>query len=91
MNIKTLTRTCYACPSQWEGVTDDNRQVYIRYRHGSLSVSVGESGDEDEMAGVRGTCIFARPIGDAFDGMLEYADLKKILEGDGIAKLPEAP
>lgn len=41
MKIKTLMRTCIACPSQWEGWTDDARPVYIRFRHGILKIQVG--------------------------------------------------
>lgn len=36
--IKKLTKTCEACPSQWEGEFEDGSPVYIRYRWGYLSV-----------------------------------------------------
>lgn len=36
-----LDRTCMAFPAQWEGRIADGRQVYIRYRNGWLSASVG--------------------------------------------------
>jgi hypothetical protein len=39
IKITSIRRTCIACPSQWEGVSDDGRTVIIRYRHGYLSVS----------------------------------------------------
>lgn len=42
MKLKRLERTCIACPSQWEGETEDGREVYVRYRHGRLSVEVGD-------------------------------------------------
>ncbi len=42
--VTTLTQTCSACPSQWEGRTADNRAVYIRYRHGYLRIEVSEPG-----------------------------------------------
>ncbi len=29
-----------SCPSQFHGVTSDGKEVYIRYRGGSLSISV---------------------------------------------------
>jgi len=42
LTIVALTQTCGMCPSQWEGTTDDGKAVYIRYRHGELSVGVGK-------------------------------------------------
>jgi hypothetical protein len=38
-----LERTCFACPSQWEGFTSDGRGVYIRYRHDKLSVYISRT------------------------------------------------
>ena len=58
--------TCLACPSQWEGITDDGESVYIRYRWGHLSVSVS------------GTKIFSRQIGDGLDGVLSTTDMLAI-------------
>lgn len=35
-----VRKTCYACPTQWEGHTDDGRYVYFRYRSGYMSIDV---------------------------------------------------
>jgi len=35
-----IKQTCYACPSQWEGMTDDGKDVYIRFRWGSLRLDI---------------------------------------------------
>lgn len=35
-----LLQTTDFMPSQWEGRTDKNEYVYIRFRHGLLSVSI---------------------------------------------------
>ena len=35
-----------AAPSQWEGVTSDDRYVYIRYRQGVLRIGIGNTQDE---------------------------------------------
>jgi len=75
MKIIKVTQTCTACPSQWDAVTDDNRIVYIRYRWGHLTISVGEPNDTDEWAGVNGRVIFAESIGDSFDGFMTYTQL----------------
>lgn len=40
MKIASIERTCYACPSQWEGKTECGKEIYVRYRHGDLSVDL---------------------------------------------------
>jgi hypothetical protein len=40
--LRRLKRTTIASPSQWEGETLDGKEVYVRYRHGLLSVEVDE-------------------------------------------------
>lgn len=63
--VKELTQTCYACPSQWQGITTDNLPVYIRYRHGYGSFSVNDRE------------IFNWDGGGEFgDGILSYSELK---------------
>ena len=46
IRVTELRQTCEMCPSQWEGRTDDGRYVYIRYRHGSLTVDTGQTMDD---------------------------------------------
>ena len=50
MLIAELTQTCDRSPSQWEGRLDDGRTIYIRYRHGQLSVHVGPAGGDLDSA-----------------------------------------
>ena len=73
-----LEQTCGACPSQWEGITDDSRSLYIRYRWGYLSVSIGEPEDFSEYAGVRGSEIFGGAIGDEYGGVLSEEKMMAI-------------
>lgn len=73
--VKEIKMTCGACPSQWEGTTDDDRRVYVRYRYGRLSVKMGPPGNHDEWAGVRGDEIFADTLGGNLDGVLTYDEL----------------
>ncbi len=44
MKVIALVQTSEACPSQWEGRTEDNRPVYVWFRWGHLSVKVGPAG-----------------------------------------------
>lgn len=40
IKIINLKQTCYAFPSQWDFLTDDNRIGYVRYRWGVLTVQI---------------------------------------------------
>jgi hypothetical protein len=42
--IRHLEKVTDVCPSQWYARTLDNRAVYIRFKHGQLSVNVGPVG-----------------------------------------------
>lgn len=67
--VTELRRTCYACPSQWEGATEDGEHVYIRYRWGFLSASVGKDD------------VYGGKHGDSLDGNMSDADMMKALSG----------
>lgn len=69
--IKEYTQTCYACPSQWECVTDDGRDIYIRYRWGNLNIYINAFTDKEEL-------IFHDSIGGGLDGLLSTEKLMKI-------------
>lgn len=75
--VKEIEQTCEVCPSQWEGITDDDRCIYIRYRWGFLSVRIGSPGDKSEFAGVRGKGILRKQLGDSYEGILSYKELLK--------------
>ena len=39
INITSLRRTCVVMPSQWEGLTDDGKEILIHYKRTILTVS----------------------------------------------------
>lgn len=80
MKKAKLTQTCEACPSQWEGYTEENEPVYIRFRWGYLSVRIGKVG-QDIRGAVSGKEIFGKNISGGYDGVLSFEELKKRLEG----------
>lgn len=43
IRVVSYEKTSPACPAQWEGVTDDGRTVYVRYRGGFFTAQVGSS------------------------------------------------
>ena len=80
ITIIKIKKTCSACPSQWEGITSYNCSVYVRFRHGWLTVSVGEPNDLSEFAGVHGTEVFSDSVEgeNGSDGVMSYDRLKDI-------------
>ena len=64
--VKELENTCMACPSQWEGKTVANEEVYIRYRWGTLRVDLN------------GETIFSADCGDAYDGSMETDEMLEL-------------
>jgi hypothetical protein len=76
MEVLDLIQTCGACPSQWEGITDKGRPVYVRYRYGVLSVEVGDPGATvNQMmssAEQNEYCILSRQLGDEYDGTIVW-------------------
>lgn len=46
MRLVSLKMTCSACPSQWEGKTEDGQFLYARYRWGQLSWCVAGTIDD---------------------------------------------
>jgi hypothetical protein len=81
LELATLTRTCLACPSQWEGALDDGRAIYVRYRHGELSVGIGGDIDDAVRNGMSDQALYAADIGDGLDGFMDVEELKAHLRG----------
>lgn len=44
--VASSTRTCYACPEQYEGKLTDGRWFYFRYRNSWAGLAVGENYDD---------------------------------------------
>lgn len=77
MKLKELIQTCTACPSQWEGRTEDDFPIYVRYRWGYLSIRKGEKGSE---SAVEGTEIYSNQMGEDLDGTIAENTVLKIIE-----------
>jgi hypothetical protein len=79
--VLALRKTSLACPSQWEGVLEDGRAVYARYRWGELSVGVGESVDEAVRNGMSDQALYADAVSGGLDGYMDFEELKTHLHG----------
>lgn len=40
--IASITQTCFGCPSQWEGKTEDGKYIYMRFRWGHLRLDIND-------------------------------------------------
>jgi hypothetical protein len=76
--VTSLRRTSTACPSQWEGVLDDGRALYARFRHGELSVGVGEGIQEAVRSRGPDEALLREDVG---DGFMTFEDLRTYLYG----------
>jgi len=77
IKVVKLKNTCEVCPSQWEGVTDNNEPIYIRFRWNILSVRIGKKGVDIEDA-VRGQIIFSKDsvTYNEYQGYMNYMQLR---------------
>lgn len=80
-DVVSVVNTCEACPAQWEGRTTDEQVVYARYRFGILRVGVGATLQDAVHASMFGDDGFRAELGDAYDGFLDFAELKAATAG----------
>lgn len=84
--LRSLVRTCGACPEQWEGETLDGQHVYLRHRHGAGRLSIGPTLDDAVDAGWwpggRGR-VLLEWIDDEHDGELRPGALPYVLDAAG--------
>lgn len=67
MKLRNLKMITSACPTQWEAKNEEGEYVYIRYRFGILSASVGEDHKR----------AFSDVVGDGLDGTMSTEDMLK--------------
>ncbi len=65
IEISTLKQTGYGCPSQFNGITADNREVYVRFRWGKLGVYID------------GQKLIDKQLSDGLDGIINYKEVKE--------------
>ncbi len=80
MKLTQLKQTASFCPSQWEAITQGSHYpIYIRYRHGRLTVQIGKLGKRIGSA-VRGAVIHESRHGDEYDGVISWDQVKPIID-----------
>lgn len=79
--VKEVKRVCLVAPSAWECVTEKGQRVYIRYRHGELTVRIGDSPNE--------VFVFERQLTDEDDSYLSFSELQAAVADEVIFLEPE--
>lgn len=78
--LKELHQTTSCCPSQWNGLTEQNEFVYIRYRFGTLTIQLSASGGNISDAINIGHMIFVKSFNDRLDGKMTSEELIQIIK-----------
>jgi hypothetical protein len=78
MKVTYIHNLGTTCPTQWEGATDDDRDVYVRYRHGRLTVRLGAKNKHGAMSVFQDGAEIVKNIivGGPHDGFMSYRELK---------------
>ncbi|MBW8687903.1 hypothetical protein [Chitinophaga rhizophila] len=62
--------TCSASPTQYEGILEDGRMFYFRFRWGKLSISESSNPTEEIDDAIVGTVILEDETSDQWNGAL---------------------
>lgn len=94
INPNELEQISGACPSQWIGVTDDGHQIYIRFRHDHLTVSVSKlpsNNNDDAVYGIESLLILNihDATGQTENGCMTTTELNQILHKHKLSSDPD--
>ncbi len=80
MKIKSIKNTSTCCPSQWEGITENNETFYIRYRWGRLTIQLSEPNGTITNAVNTGRVLCNKQIGPIYDGVITLEEVMEIMK-----------
>lgn len=81
IKIQTIIGHGGACPFQIDALTDDNRRIYGRYRHGYLRVYISKTGDLTESGAIDGDLLYGEDTGRMYDGYMSLDEFKEKTSG----------
>lgn len=85
--VVALEKTSTACPAQWEGMLEDGRALYARYRGGLLRVGIGKNVEGAHTNSFPKAALYCEHIGDGLDGFMSFEELRTHLYG--LLEFPE--
>lgn len=71
IKIKTIEQTCFACPSQWDIMTEDGQYIYARFRWGYLSVKINPWTPNEKI-------LFEWQDTDGLNGVMDSEELQQL-------------
>jgi hypothetical protein len=74
MKLVRVVRTCTACPSQWDALTDNYQYLYLRYRSGIGTVDAYDTADSEKWTHVPDGAVARFDTGDRLDGEMSLTD-----------------
>jgi hypothetical protein len=80
--VSSITQTCTACPSQWEGHFDDGNMFYCRYRHGILRIKCSVVPTSDVMEAME-TLLLQKEFDELDSGIMTTEELLEIMKESG--------
>ncbi len=80
MKIKSIKNTSTRCPSQWEGITENNETFYILYRWGRLTLQLSEPNGTITDAVNTGRVLYNKQIGPIYDGVITLEEVMEIMK-----------
>jgi hypothetical protein len=78
--VKFFTRTCVACPSQWEGSLDSGEFLYIRYRNDKFKAYIAPN-EREWLENTQKYVIYEldTKVGEGYDGYMPDEVMKWLL------------
>jgi hypothetical protein len=80
MKIKSIKNTSTCCPSQWEGLTENDEVLYIRYRWGRLAIQLSEPNGTIKDAVNTGRVLHNKQIGPIYAGVITIEEVMEIMK-----------
>lgn len=73
IRVVQAVRTCWACPSQWDALTDSGDYLHLRFRRGIGTADLYPSG-RGERVGIPVRVAEFDAAADGLDGVIDLAD-----------------
>ena len=70
--VKFYTKTCDACPAQWQGLLSDANTFYVRYRFGNLTCHIPYPTTYEQYQAP----VYQKTIGDDLDGSMTTFEMQ---------------
>jgi hypothetical protein len=74
ITVIEVAQISHACPTEWEGITDDGRHIYVRYRFSNFSVQIADT----RRKASKGYELFRAKIGEEMSGTMGFDQMRDV-------------